>query len=595
MPTPPALTTLKSATSRADLASLLNIDLKNLTYLLFVQKADKKYISFTIKKKNGGSREINAPNQSLKSLQQKTAKLLEECLQEISASSGKKNSASHGFRKDRSIQTNASAHRNRRYVFNVDLKNFFPTITFPRIRGYLISNADFQLHKDVATAVAQIACLDSKLPQGSPLSPIISNMIGSILDFHLTKLAAANSCFYTRYADDLTFSTNRKSFPASIAKANPENSNLWQVGQALLKIITKCGFVVNDDKTRLQYKTSRQQVTGLVVNKKVNATIEYRRAIRSYVHSLVTQGKFTIPFTEEKEDGSFIKSFYPGTIKQLHGMLGFVHATESVYRTNLENHPENYPNKQVKPGATGNLAVFRRFLLYTRFFASDRPLFICEGKTDNVYLSNAVHQLKDFFPEFVQKNKDGKQVLAFDLFKYARRHRKKRNIYLPNFSTAKILGNSSGGGPNLANLLMTYYNEQKKFKGPKGSCPIIFIVDNDSGGKVVLSKMKEIAEAKKYPHPYNDDFYHVFGNTYIVPVRSLTKKFSSIEDLFTDEDKKKTVDGKPFDFSKSADGKLTAGKASFAYDYVAKNPKDVNFSGFMPLLKILRQIVVNHV
>lgn len=583
---------LKAATSRSDIADILDIDLKNLTYLLYKQQDSEKYTSFNINKKNGGVREISAPSKPLKSLQSKTATLLQNCLLDIEISTGNINSSSHGFRPEKSIFTNASRHRNKRFVLNLDLKDFFPTITFPRIRGFLIQDKYFSLHKNIATILAQIACLDSKLPQGSPCSPVISNMIAGILDLHLSKLAKSNNCTYTRYADDITFSTNKRDFPKSLAFSDPQMPHEWKLGRQLLGLIKKCGFCVNESKTRLQYKTSRQQVTGLVVNKKVNVPAEYRHLVRAYVHSLVNTGAFTTKVATKTGDEKIIVENVLGSNNQLHGMLGFIHATDSVYRTNLERHSYNYPGIKIdekKP--TGSLAIYRRFLLYTLFYANNKPLVVCEGKTDNVYLSNAIHQNKKICPSLLTKNDDGKDVLALQFFKYARKHSKKNHVYLPNFSTAKILGNGSGGGPNLAGLITTYNKESKKFNSPSGDHPVIFVVDNDSGGQPVFAAIKKISGINVTG---KESFIHVFRNLYVVPIPLTDKKTATIEDLFSDADKGKIVDGKPFDFSKDADEKVTAGKASFAYDFVAKKPEEIDFSRFEPLLITLSDVIADH-
>lgn len=576
------LSCLKACISRADIASLLEINLQDLTYILYKKPENKKYISFEIPKKSGGKRQISAPTNSLKSLQRKTADLLQQCISEIEEITNKKNRACHGFRLDKSILTNAAEHRNRRFVFNIDLENFFPSITFPRIRGFLIADENLKLHPDVATIIAQIACLDSKLPQGSPCSPVISNLIAGILDVHLARLARACGCTYTRYADDITFSTNKREFPKEIAVNLVDHAHQWKAGRQLAGLIKKSGFVLNASKTRMQYRTSRQQVTGLVVNKKINAPQEYRRQVRAYVNSLVNRGFYLVEKDGEQEEGS---------IPKLHGMLGFIHAVESVYRTDLQRHPFNHPGiivNEKKP--TGNLAIYRRFLLYTRFYANTQPLVICEGKTDNVYISNAIHQRKHDFPILLRKNDDDKDVISFQFFKYARKHRRKSDIYLPNFSSAMILGNGSGGGPNLANLISVYRNERKKFRSPGGEFPVIFIVDNDSGAKRVYSTVKEIA---RITPTGKETYIHVFENVYIIPIARDGVENASIESLFSDEDKSGNINGVPFDFSGNASGSAL-GKANFAYDYVAKHPEKIDWSGFSKLLQSIVDVFVFH-
>lgn len=112
--------------------------------------------------------------------------------------------------KGKSFITNAQIHRNKRFVINVDLENFFDSFHFGRVRGYFMKNKNYQCSEEVATTIAQIACYEGKLPQGAPSSPIITNMICNIFDMRLLRLAKKYKLDYTRYADDLSFSTNDK-------------------------------------------------------------------------------------------------------------------------------------------------------------------------------------------------------------------------------------------------------------------------------------------------------------------------------------------------------------------------------------------------
>ena len=171
-----------------------------------------KYTTFQIPKRNGGQRTIKAPVDALKLLQRKLSDLLQDCVDEVNIANKRKDRTANGFKRKRSIVTNARQHRHRRWVFNLDLEDFFPSINFGRVRGFLLKNRDFELHEDVATVIAQIACHENSLPQGSPCSPVISNLIAHLLDMRLVKLASEAGCAYSRYADDLTFSTNKKEF-----------------------------------------------------------------------------------------------------------------------------------------------------------------------------------------------------------------------------------------------------------------------------------------------------------------------------------------------------------------------------------------------
>jgi RNA-directed DNA polymerase len=575
---------IQAITSRAELADLLKIKHAALTYLLYVKQDALKYSSFLIPKKSGGKREIHAPTSELKSLQRHVSVILDFCVSDIEKIANRRNKSSHGFMPGKSILTNSAVHRNKRYVFNLDLKDFFPTISGKRIRGLLMNDNRLKFPAVVATTIAHIACRNGVLPQGSPCSPVLSNLIAGILDVHLSRLAQECGCRYTRYADDITFSTNKREFPSAIAIADPTDPHKWSVAERLSSIIAKAGFSINDTKTRMQYKTSRQTVTGLVVNKRVNVPAEYRHLVRAYVFSLINKGTFDIRGATKDEHGNVTEIVKQGTEAQLHGMLGFIHAVDNVPRSDRRLHPYNYPTQSAESKkATGNLAMYRRFLLYTRFYANGSPFVVCEGKTDNVYISTAVHQLRHLFPRLVRHQPDtGKYVLSFSFLKYARQHRKKQHVYMPNFSTASILGGGSGGSANLGGLIRAYLADHAKFKANRGRHPVLVIVDDDSGGKTVF---KTIKDTFKLDVDSAKPFTRIFSNLYVIPVFRPDMQETSIEDLFSKVDIAKGLNGKSFDFSKDADPTTTFGKEAFAYQFVAKNADQLDWTNFKPLLK----------
>jgi len=120
------LATLKAATSLSDMAKLLDFKPKALSYVLYRQPAATKYKTFQIPKRNGGQRTIKAPIDALKLLQRKLSVLLQDCVHEINTDKQRKDRTAHGFKRKRSIITNARQHRHRRWVFNIDLEDFFP-------------------------------------------------------------------------------------------------------------------------------------------------------------------------------------------------------------------------------------------------------------------------------------------------------------------------------------------------------------------------------------------------------------------------------------------------------------------------------------
>lgn len=191
---------LENAHDVGGLATVLGCKTKSLVYYVYRKPQSQQYETFKIPKRSGGTRTINAPISNLKLIQTSIAREL-GMLRTFS-------SCVNGFVKDRDIKRNAEFHIGRKFVFNLDLKDFFSSITFPRIYGMLISKP-YQLKPKVAACIAKACTLDDVLPQGSPSSPVITNLICAKMDSQLTKLAKAFKCRYSRYADDITFSFNR--------------------------------------------------------------------------------------------------------------------------------------------------------------------------------------------------------------------------------------------------------------------------------------------------------------------------------------------------------------------------------------------------
>ncbi len=255
--------------SREDVANILGIKEKSLRYFLYGIKTDNMYTEFTIQKKGGGQRNICAPNKKLKNIQRKLANIL-NCVYKIKP-------AAHGFVYDKDIVTNARNHTKKRFVFNVDLENFFEQINFGRVRGMLLK-PPYEIGEEAATVIAQLACYKGRLPQGAPSSPILTNMICAPLDTQLTKLAVKYKLRYSRYADDITFSSYKEDIHASIVSISSEGV---VVGKELTEIIQRNGFRINESKSRIFDCHKRQEVTGLVVNKFVNVKRSYIKEIRA--------------------------------------------------------------------------------------------------------------------------------------------------------------------------------------------------------------------------------------------------------------------------------------------------------------------------
>lgn len=555
---------LKAADNLEDVARILNFKPSALSFILYKKGMSANYTNFDIKKRSGGTRTISAPTPDLKLLQRRLSKLLQDSATEIRTGNKFGDNVSHGFKRGRSVVTNAAAHRRHRFVFNVDLKDFFGTINFGRVRGYFLKDQHFALKPRVATVVAQIACFDNKLPQGSPCSPVISNLIGNLLDVHLVKLALREGCTYTRYADDLTFSTNKKIFPARIAQLIGDHS--WQAGPSLLKRIAASGFQLNNAKTRMQYRDSRQEVTGLVVNRKINVRREYRHLTRALVNRLFGTGSFEFRTKTIDSLGNVTITATPGTIPQLRGMLEFV---DSVDFFNQEKNPSKWkPGGQ--PKVSSRESLYQRFLLYSEFFAASMPVIVCEGKTDITYLRQAIRSLANYFPALVAVDPSGKLKMRVRFFKYKK-----------GSDTGRIVG-IQGGTPNLAAFISRYHREAAKFKFVTKPNPVIVLIDNDSGANCVHSNVTKIT---KQAITRKEAFIRVFGNLYLVATPlGPNDAHTKIEDSFDASVTSTVLGGKVFNADDDYNVATEYGKATFARDVVQAQAASINFDGFVPLL-----------
>jgi RNA-directed DNA polymerase len=267
-----------SLSTRQDLSSWLGVSDRNLRYILYTLGSAHKYVTFTIKKRSGGERIIDAPHPALKHLQHKLLAVLNE----VAPASG----LAKGYVRNRSIIDHARLHRNQRFVILADLQDFFPTITFPRVRGALLAKP-FSLHPVVATCVAQLCCKDGVLPQGAPTSPALSNLICRSLDHKLLKLAKQHRLAASRYADDICFSTSQREIPSGLAEVK---CGRWIAGDALTELVESCGFRLNARKFKVRTTEERQLVTGLIVNHGVGLPRRWRRQVRVLLHLVQRYG-----------------------------------------------------------------------------------------------------------------------------------------------------------------------------------------------------------------------------------------------------------------------------------------------------------------
>lgn len=266
--TPPA--TLASV---ADLAAVLGFRLTRLRAFAS-NKGNRFYREFSVPKRDGSSRLISAPVPDLLEVQRRIARLLEALYEPPPCV--------HGFVRGRSQVSNARVHRRCSWVLNVDLADFFHSISFGRTRGMLMA-PPYRIPKPVATLIAGLCCSNGRLPQGAASSPIIANMVAAPLDRVLFALADKYRCRYTRYADDITFSTSDRRFPSALATRGPNNGTVVSI--PLASTIESKQFALNARKSRLQHRSERRSVTGVLVGSKLNLPREYIRQTRAMIHA----------------------------------------------------------------------------------------------------------------------------------------------------------------------------------------------------------------------------------------------------------------------------------------------------------------------
>jgi len=348
-----------------DLAKAMEISISELRFLSFTRKNAKisHYKRFQIPKKTGGYRLISAPKPRLKHAQ---LWILVEILNKLNYHPN-----AHGCVVGKSIKTNADPHVKKDVVINQDLKNFFPTITYSRIKGMFMA---IGYSNQVATILA-LLCSEPKivdltllgenyyaqrgerfLPQGSPCSPAITNVICRKLDFRLTGLAKKYNFTYTRYVDDLTFSASVKEYPkiSAILKYSK-------------KIVQDENFNLHPDKLRIMKRNSKQEVTGVVVNEKTNISKKSLKRFRALLFQIEKDG-INDKFWNKNVNILAQIDGYANFIFQIDKEKGILYKKRVGAILQQHNYKEEHKKKYVKK-TKSTLGLFKKI---TSFFRKKR-------------------------------------------------------------------------------------------------------------------------------------------------------------------------------------------------------------------------------
>ncbi|HEY5957095.1 MAG TPA: reverse transcriptase family protein [Polyangiaceae bacterium] len=270
------------------LAHALGLSLAQLRFLAYDREVSTvtQYRRFKIPKRCGGERSISAPRKRLKAAQRW---LLDSLLEKLPLSEH-----AHGFRKARSIVSNARPHVGAEVVVNVDLRDFFPTITYRRVKGLfrklgyseelatllaLLCTEPDTVETELDGVTYYVAQGTRHLPQGAPTSPAITNLLCRRLDRRLAGFAQKHGLVYTRYADDLTLSSPRGT-PAPVGA----------ILAVLEKVANEEGFSLHPDKVNVKRRGRRQEVTGIVVNDQLGVDRRTIKRFRAFLFQLEKDG-----------------------------------------------------------------------------------------------------------------------------------------------------------------------------------------------------------------------------------------------------------------------------------------------------------------
>jgi hypothetical protein len=317
--------------SKDDLLKLLNkaghfiygdkskrLEKRQLTFYADPILSKDRYQTFVVRKKSGGERQIHAPISGLRDILQLLHYVLNCC--------GTPHCKAYGFVSDKSIVDNASLHLDKTHVYNLDLQDFFHSFDRKRVKAALMKEP-FNLNGKKEPLAFFISCLCTHpieingqtrvvLPQGSPTSPLLTNMLCKTLDRRLNGLAKKEGARYSRYADDITFSSDKNVFKRT--RFQTELKRIIEEDQELK---------INHSKTRLQKADHRQEVTGLTVNRKVNVNSRYVKQIRMWIYYWERYGykKASELFSRDYElDKGHVKVFIPPLERVLKGKLDYL-------------------------------------------------------------------------------------------------------------------------------------------------------------------------------------------------------------------------------------------------------------------------------
>lgn len=211
-------------------------------------------------------------------------RVVQRGLQQLISARFQSHPIAHAYTKGRGIVTNAEQHVRKEWLLHTDIVNFFGAITERLVHKALRKLLSDFSGDDIAV-LTHLSCHEGSLPQGSPSSPILSNLVCYPFDESLQELASSLELSPSRYSDDMCFSSRNAFVPDELATVRGRGAyQQIELGAQLRGLFDRCGFKVNGKKLRFQDRSDRQMVTGLVVNDRVTVPREYYQRVRDILH-----------------------------------------------------------------------------------------------------------------------------------------------------------------------------------------------------------------------------------------------------------------------------------------------------------------------
>lgn len=286
-------------------------------YIASDKQAEKYFSRWRIPKKDKSFRTV------YRAKEEKLRNIYKPLYEELATYRPVLHDAAHGFRKGRSTKSNATIHLGQNYILNLDISDFFGTVSTNLIRETFVRLGSNQ---ETATLLTSLCTIQGVLPQGLQTSPDIANHCFYNIDVQLAAHATANDLRYSRYADDITFSGQNTIDPAPIRR-----------------IIEAGGFSISPHKTKLQKRGSNQYVTGLTIfdDQSPRISKRYKKNLRLELHLISTLGledyatkRHNYPSAPHPHDDEYqlwidgLKSICGTEFERIKGKVSYINAIE---------------------------------------------------------------------------------------------------------------------------------------------------------------------------------------------------------------------------------------------------------------------------